>query len=145
MLAVAAVSGIGYLLSKPSKLQAVESDAARLEADRMSLVPIATRSPPNTDFGGDPDPIADTFPDIPLRGGYGHLPPPYLNANWSIGDMPAGGLTRPKREIYNEPPQPGVFLGMNDVVIAEELRKRTMMEASQIQSDMNNFNGKPYI
>lgn len=143
MLAVAAVSAAGYFLQKPSKVQAVQNDKARLEADRLSLVPIATRGP-NTDVNGivaDPDPIADDFPDVPLKGGYGHLPPPYLNSNWSIGDMPAGGLTRPKREIYNEPPQPGVFLGMNDVVIAEEVRKRVMMEASQIQTDMNSFNG----
>jgi len=41
------------------------------------------------------------------------------------------------------PPKPGAFLGMNDIVIAEEVRKRVMMEASQIQTDMNNFNGKP--
>ena len=144
MLALAAVSAAGYFLAKPSKLQAVQTDAARLEADRLSLVPIATRSPTDPDVNGivaDPDPIPDTFPDVPLKGGYGHLPPPYLNSNWSIGDMPAGGLTRPKREIYNDPPQPGVFLGMNDVVIQDEVRKRVMMEASQIQTDMNNFNG----
>lgn len=51
-----------------------------------------------------PDPFVDDFPDVPLKGGYGVLPPPYLNAEWEIGDLPAGGLTRPKREIYNEPP-----------------------------------------
>lgn len=143
MLAVAAVSAAGYFLKRPSKLQAVENDKARLEADRLSLVPVATRAP-NVDVNGvvaDPNPIADDFPDIPLKGGYGHLPPPYLNSNWSIGDMPAGGLTRPKREVYNEPPQPGVFLGMNDVVIQDEIRRRVMMEASQIQTDMNCYNG----
>lgn len=143
MLAVAAVSAAGYFLAKPSKLQAVQTDAARLEADRLSLVPIATRSPTDPDVNGvvaDPDPIPDTFPDIPLKGGYGHLPPPYLNSNWELGE-PAGGLRRAKREVYNDPPQPGVFLGMNDVVIQDEVRKRVMMEASQIQTDMNNFNG----
>ncbi len=144
MLAIAAVSAAGYFLKKPSKVQAVASDQARQEADRLSLVPIATRTP-NFDVNGivaDPDPIADDFPNIPTKGGYGTGPPPYLNSNWSIGDIPAGGLTRPKREVYNDPPQPGCFLGMKDVVIAEEVRKRVMMEASQIQSDMNNFNGK---
>ena len=144
MLAVAAVSAAGYFLAKPSKIQAVQNDEARIEADRLSLVPIATRSPTDTDVNGitaQPDPFTDDFPDVPLRGGYGHLPPPYLNSNWEIGDMPAGGLTRPKREIYNEPPKPGVFLGMNDVVIQDEVRKRVMMEASSIQTDMNNFNG----
>lgn len=82
MFAVAAVSAAGYFLAKPSKLQAVQTDAARLEADRMSLVPIAARSPTDPDVNGivaDTDPIPDTFPDVPLPGGYGHLPPPYLN------------------------------------------------------------------
>ena len=142
MLAVAAVSAAGYFLAKPSKLQAVQSDAARLETDRLSLVPIATRAP-TADVDGivaDPDPIPDTFPDVPLKGGYGHLPPPYLNSNWELGE-PAGGVKRDKREVYNDPPQPGVFLGMNDVVIQDEVRKRVMMEASQIQTDMNCFNG----
>ena len=147
MLAVAAVSAVGYMLSKPSKLQSVQNDAAKQEADRLSLVPIATRAPPNPDgtgaspFGGDPDPIADTFPNIPTKGGYGEGPPPYLNSNWEIGALPPGGITGRKREVLNDPPQPGTFLGMNDVALAEEVRSRVMMEASQIQTDLNNFNG----
>lgn len=137
MIAFAVVSLAGYALSGLSPNQQEQAHEQERQAQLQSLAPLHPKTgQPNT---AGTSLTSDIAPDFGTRGGYGDNPPLYLNSNFELGTAITKGH---KQTSYQEAPRPGTFLGMNDTYLGDELRERTMMEASQIQSDMNNFNGE---
>ena len=139
MLAIGVLGGLGYLMQKPSELQKAQQKEQQHEAKMQELRPVNARTgvPVDTAAGAFD---SDYFPDVPLRGGYGdQYSPAYLNADWQLGTAITKGH---KQTVFQEAPLPSTFLGLKDMNLGDDIRARTMMNAPQYQTDMNNFNGE---
>jgi hypothetical protein len=137
MIALAVAGLAGYALSSPSEHQLEEARKQERQAQLHSLAPLHPITGQLNTAGTSL--TSDIAPDFSNRGGYGDDPPLYLNSNFELGTAITKGH---KQTAYQEAPRPGTFLGMNDTYLGDDIRNRTMMEASAIQTDMNNFNGE---